>query len=75
MKREVREVQQEVQILKDNGEIEDFRLGHSAKHRTVNFQFRGAWYSTVFPSTPRTPYANNFVRQQIRRQIRRLETL
>lgn len=75
MKRHVREVQQEVQILKDRGEIEDFKLGHNTKHQTVDFMFRGIWYSTSFPSTPRTPYANNFVRQQIRRRIQLLRTL
>ncbi len=72
MRSHIREVQREVQSLKDSREIDDFEIAHNGKHPTVTFLVKGVWYSTPFPSTPRTPYANNFVRQQIRRRIRAL---
>ena len=73
MKSHVREVQKEIQALKDNGEIEDFIVDHDKKrHQLVRFKFRGAWHSVPFASSPRTPYANNFTRQQVRRRIRSL---
>lgn len=72
MESHVREVKKETQQLKDSGEIEDFIIDHDKKHHRVKFLVKGHWFSVPFAQSPRTPYANNFTRQQIRRRIRSL---
>lgn len=73
MRNHVREVKKEIQLLKDSGEIEDFVLSRDAKHPTIKFKLKGRWHDIPFASSPRTPYANNFTRQQVRRRIRQLQ--
>jgi hypothetical protein len=73
MRNHVREVKKEIQLLKDSGEIEDFILSRDAKHPTIKFKLMGQWHDVPFASSPRTPYANNFTRQQVRRRIRQLQ--
>jgi hypothetical protein len=72
MKGHIREVKKEVQQLMDSGEIEDYEFDHDRRHNLVRFKAKGSWHSVVFAASPRTPYANNFTRQQIRRRIRSL---
>lgn len=72
MEAHVREVKKEVQKLKDSGEIDAFELSHDKRHNRVRFLVKGKWHSIPFAASPRTPYANNFTRQQIRRVIRSL---
>jgi hypothetical protein len=75
MRNHVREVKKEIQLLKDSGEIEDFVLSRDAKHPTIKFKLKGQWHDIPFASSPRTPYANNFTRQQVRRRIRQLQAV
>lgn len=74
MKRNIREIKKEAEFLVEQGEIEDFRFDHDRKHHLITFQFNGAWHSIPFAQSPRTAYGNNFVRQQIRRKIRGIES-
>lgn len=71
MESHVREVKKEVQKMKDSGEIDDFLLDHDRRHNRVRFLVKGKWFSVPFAASPRTPYANNFTRQHIRRVIAR----
>jgi hypothetical protein len=72
MKAHVREIKKEIQQLMDDGEIEDFELDQNRRHFLVRFRVKNTWLAVPFASSPRTPYASNFTKQQIRRRIRSL---
>jgi hypothetical protein len=74
MDRNTRELKKEVEALVNAGEIEDFAFTNGGKHPEVSFQYRGDWHAIPYGRTPRTPYGNNYMRQQIRRKIRGLES-
>lgn len=72
MERNVRELKKTAEALKEAGEIEDYRFANGGKHPEVLFRYRGDWHGVHYGRTPRTPYGDNYLRQQIRRKIRGL---
>ena len=70
MERHIREVKRVAEQLKSNGEIDEFTFDHDKRHHLIKFRVKDKWMSVPVAATPRTPYSDNYARQQIRRRIR-----
>jgi hypothetical protein len=66
-------VRQEIDLLKQSGEIEAYEIERTKKHHAVRFKAKGRWFTTVISASPRTVYSNHYTRQNIRRTLRTLD--